>query len=700
MAIVVAGLVVYANSLRGPFTFDDLRSVVANEQIRHLWPISRVLALERQDQPASGRPLVSLSLTLNYAVGGLNVVGYHVANLAFHIVCGLLLFALVRRTLKLPAFASGIPDQTATVLGFASALIWTVHPLQTEAVDYISARTESLMAVFYLLTLYCSLRAATSIASTRWLLLAVTSCALGMASKEVMMTAPIVVLLYDRTFLFGSFSSAFAARWKLYVGLALSWALLALLLSSGARFDAAGFATAVTPWTYLLNQARLVVRYARLALWPRGLVFDYGVPQPVPLGSVLPQATLLASLILLTVVAARRRSALGFLGAWFFVILAPTSSIVPIATEVGAERRMYLPLAAIVTLVVIGGYRLAEGALRLRTDEARSQRTAASAPRGLRGSVTLPAIAVISSVILGIATVRRNAEYRSPLTLWTTVLERWPHPRAERNVAVELSVAGRHEEALALLVKATRRDPAVRYALAYELWQQGKLDDAIDEFREFVREYPDDDNAIHAHEMLANALAVRDRPAEAAAELREVLRVHPSDVAAQLSLADTLLARGMFGEARGYYEQVVRSKPGNGGAWTNLAVALAGSGRSAEAAEALRRAIEADPQSGRAHRDLAGLLLTSGDVAGAIRLAQEAVRLTPRDPAAHNLLGLALAAARRFDEAIAEFRVSLSVEPATNPAQQYLERVATLKRGGQPDKVRRRDDPGRAAHPD
>jgi protein O-mannosyl-transferase len=181
-----------------------------------------------------------------------------------------------------------------------------------------------------------------------------------MACKESMVTAPVLVALYDRVFIFDSIKAAVKERWQLYAGLAFTWLVLALLVSSGPRIHSAGFSSGVSAWTYLLNQAVMIVRYLRLAVWPSSLVVNYGWPIPLTLGEVLPQALIVIALLVGTIAALMRRPPLGFLGATFFMTLAPTSSIVPIATEVGAERRMYLPLISIVVLVVIGGVRLWE----------------------------------------------------------------------------------------------------------------------------------------------------------------------------------------------------------------------------------------------------------------------------------------------------------------------------------------------------
>jgi hypothetical protein len=152
-----SGAVAYATSLSGPFIFDDDGSVVENTTIRELGPAA--LHPDRES-PTAGRPLVNLTFAINYAIGGLNVSGYHVANIAIHLLCSLVLFGLVLAHARSAAHPRVRSANTRPTLAFAVALLWVVHPLNSEAVDYITQRTESLMALFYLLTVYCALRAA------------------------------------------------------------------------------------------------------------------------------------------------------------------------------------------------------------------------------------------------------------------------------------------------------------------------------------------------------------------------------------------------------------------------------------------------------------------------------------------------------------------------------------------------------------
>jgi hypothetical protein len=272
-----------------------------------------VLHPERE-RPVAGRPLVNASFAINYAIGGLNTRGYHAVNLAIHLAAALLVFGIVRRTVARTDLAR-LPD-TAAHVAFATALIWVVHPLTTEAVDYVTQRTELMMALFYLLTLYAAIRSAASPASP-WSAIAIAACAAGMACKESMVTAPVVVVLYDRVFLFDSLRRAVRKRWPLYAGLAAGWIVLGVLLASGPRVHSAGFASGVSAWTYLLNQAAMILRYVKLAVWPQSLVIYYGWPLPLTISDALPALLAVAALLGAAVAAMARAPKAGFAAAFF-----------------------------------------------------------------------------------------------------------------------------------------------------------------------------------------------------------------------------------------------------------------------------------------------------------------------------------------------------------------------------------------------
>jgi protein O-mannosyl-transferase len=654
--IALAGVLTYWNSLSGAFILDDQSTIVENLQIRDMWNLAQILAPE-PDTAIAGRPLVNLSFAINHAFGGLAVRGYHIGNIAIHVVCALVAFGIVRRTIELPRVRERFSVNSAN-LAFAVALLWTVHPLNSEVVDYLTERTESMMGMFYLLTLYCSVRG--------WPTLAVVSCGLGMACKESMVTAPLIVAVYDRVYVFDSLKQAFRARKRLYLGLGATWLVLAALNWSGPRAAVGGFSTGSSAWTYLLNQTVMITHYLRLAVWPRSLVVFYGWPLPLTPGDVWPYALFIGGLLIATVVAMKRWPMLGFIGVWFFVTLAPTSSIVPIATEVGAERRMYLPLLAVVALAVVAVS--AAWALVARTHHRRagqvlvdsSEQPGPPDPAHARRGAQLVAAIVLLAVAgaLAAGTIRRNREYASPLTIAQTAVDRRPSGVTHHMLAEQLSLAGRHDEAVAHLREAVRGgDSRAGYQLGIELFNAGKLQDAIDQFDAFVRTAgrvlvprwlePSIREVVFARAAMGRALAMQNKWPQAAEQAQSVLTVAPGNAEARFLLANALFQQQRYEEAGGHYREYLKAQPDDVNALINGGVTMIATGRLDDAIGLFRHAVAVDPRSPRVRQVLALALLDRGDFQGAAAEAREGLGLSANDPAMRNLLGQALASALR-----------------------------------------------------
>ncbi|MGE0591800.1 MAG: tetratricopeptide repeat protein [Vicinamibacterales bacterium] len=652
--IVACGFLAYANTLDAPFLFDDEPSVVNNAQIRTLWPLTEALSPPR-DTPVAGRPLVNLSFALNYAVGRLDVTGYRLVNVAIHVLAALVLFGIVRRTLGMP----GLDRYRAAATGLALvvALVWLLHPLQSEAVAYITERSESLMGICYLLTLYSAVRALDPARRGRWMAAAVAACAAGMASKESMVTAPLMVCLYDRVFVFPSWRDALARRRRLYVALAATWALLAALMWSGPR-SAVGFDNGTTPWVYLLNQAEIVTRYFWLTIWPRALVLDYGPPRPLTLTDVLVPGLLVVVICLITGVLLWRRPRAGFLGAWVLVTLAPTSTIVPIATEVGAERRMYLPLAAIAVMLVLGAYRLwqpkdaGQGDVEaVRAGRPPGGQQGAEGGAGREDQVVMPArrwvargAVVVVCAVLGLGTLMRGREYASRLAMAQTIVERRPHGRAYFLLGTEMLLAdGNRDEALAHLRLSARTYPGARYALGTELAAEGRAAEAIEELRQFVSAMPDGPAAVPAYDLMARMHLGEGRLDEAAAALQALVALAPRSAGAHALLGDIAVQHGRAREAIAHYERARGLQPASPQLLASLGLAHALSDDLPAAAALLAEAVALDPTFAEARRNLARAYLGMGQAREAADQARAVLALAPGDPLARSLLDQALA---------------------------------------------------------
>jgi tetratricopeptide (TPR) repeat protein len=612
--LVIVTCLAYANTLRAPFLFDDIPGIERNESIRNLAHLGTVLSPPSAGGTGvAGRPVVNLTLAINYAISGLNPWSYHLANLAIHTLATVALFGVARRAMLGPVLRAAWGHLAPTV-AFVIALLWALHPLQTESVTCTMQRTESLVGLFYLATLYAFIRATEPSGPARaaWAAAAIASCAAGMGTKEVMVTAPLIVWLFDRTFLSGTFRGTARNR-HLHYGLAATWALLFLLLQGNPmRGGTAGYEQ-VTSWDYLLTQCRGIVLYLKLAVWPHPLVLDYGRGVTRSLTAVLPQALLLVTLFAGTVYALGRKPVLGFLGAWFFIILSPSSSVVPLVTQTIAEHRMYLPLAALVALGV--------GGLALRF------------PRPfLPVSLGLAALALL-------LTVQRNSLYNRPLDLWLANRAAWPENGRVYGSLANVAHEAEDFAAAVAYYEAYREflpeDPAIRFNYARDLVKVGRREDALGQFEAVLAAQP---NNTSARTNYAACLLVLGRHDAAIEQFQLVLRLKPRDADDHFNLAEALRKAGRAREAVSAYQAAAELSPQDGFKQYRLGDAYLAVERPEDAARAYRAAVDAQPDLFAAWMNLGGSYLMLGRVDDAVWALEHAVQLKPGDQTARQNL--------------------------------------------------------------
>jgi tetratricopeptide (TPR) repeat protein len=671
LAVVAIGLGIlgaYHNGFSGPFIFDDEPAILTNPSIRHLWPLWNTFSPPR-DLTVTGRPLANFTLAVNYALSGTNTWSYHTLNLLIHFLSSVTLFGLVRRTLALGGVTVGAegccaprqgrskpaPLQSdATFFAFTVALLWSLHPLQTEAVTYVVQRVESLMSLFFLLTFYCFIRSVDSPKPRLWQGCAVGACLLGAATKEVIAMAPVLVLLYDRTFVAGSFAEAWQRRRRLHLSLAATWLpLVALVASTGwNRNGTSGFDIGVPPWAYWLTQFEALSRYLWLSVWPHPLVFEYGTFWIHRAAEVAGYALLIVPLAAAALVALWRWPVPGFLGAWFFGVLAPTS-IMPGRIQMIVEHRMYLPLAAVIALVA-GGVRTWSGR------------------RGLAALLVLAAA-------LGFLTEQRNEVYRTALTLWNdTIAKRPDNDRAQNNLANALLDAGRTSEAITHYEAALRLKPDYPEAhsnLGNALLKVGRIEESIAQCQAALKLEPD---YAKAHNNLANALLEAGRIQEAVTHYMTALRLKPDDPKTHYNFGNACLKAGRIQEAIAQYEAALLLKPDDAEALYNLGNALFQADRIVEAIAQYEASLRLRPDYVDAHTNLGNALLQAGRTPEAIVQFTAALQIKPDYAEGCNNLGAALYHAGRIQEAIAQFEAALRLKPDYADARQNLARMRAL----------------------
>ncbi|MEY3774955.1 MAG: hypothetical protein RLZZ129_1735 [Verrucomicrobiota bacterium] len=579
--LLVVTMLAYANSLRTPFVFDDLAVTVRNETIRSL---GTAWQTPPGDANTANRPVTNFTFALNYAAGGLDPRGYHAVNLLIHLLAVFTLWGLVRHTLELPGKEVAWVSPHAGRIAFATALLWAVHPLQTAAVTAVAQRTESLCGLFYLMVFYGFVRGVRSPQPWRWWTGAFIACLAGMGTKEVMVTAPVLLILYDRTFVAGSFAGVWRERRRVHALMLTTWILLAAILwqAGGTRGTAAGFGLGVEWWQYALKQCEAILLYLRLAIVPWPLTYDHGTAVVTQLGAVWWQAIFLAALLGATGWALWRRPAAGFLGAWFFVILAPSSSVVPLVEQTVAEHRMYLPLAAVLVAVVLG----------LHTG------------LGRKFAAVLAALALAAAA----GTLARNHTYRSEFALWQDTAAKAPDNfRAHYNLGSVYLEAGDLTDAIASLERAR--------ALA-----------------------PDDIGVLNN---LGNAFLTAGRVAEARLCLIRASELRPDSAPIQLNLGRAWAAEARWPEAQAAFNAAATLDPDLAEAHANLGAVHLQTGDWAAARTASLQALALAPDLTVARRNLGLALLQLQQPAEAATQLERVLAATPDDVTARRALAYA-----------------------------------------------------------
>ena len=599
----------YGRALRGGFVFDDLDSVLRDPAARSLSVSTRMLlpslfstgrALSNEAVASAhlgdhkstglegGRGFVAWTLALNHAVGGLDPFGYHVVNLGLHLVVTLLVFFFTRTLLGRAAAPS--PEGCAV----AVAGLFVLHPLHSQAVNYITQRAEVIASGAYLGALLLLLRASSArgLSAALLVLSALLVFAVGLGAKVIVVTMPAAYLLLMLV-VPEQRPDARRPGWARHLVLTAPFFLLAAwkthaLLASVKGHTDAGFGVSVrglNAWTYFMTEWKVILVYVRLLFWPAGQNLDwlYPVSTRLDLGVTAAGATLLAGVALAVVLVGRARRldanaapvtrVIAFGVLWFLLVLAPTSSFVPLA-DLLVEHRSYLASVGLLAAAVVLGERLAA-----------------------RFSARSGAVAIaVAWLALGLALWRRNAVWESPAALWADVVTKQPgNGRAHTALA---TIYQGHGD----LANAIRE-----YGLALQRMADGRSEDRQ-----------------AAMEGMAAALVDAGRPHEAMTVIRVALAIQPGDPTMLATLAAVQLRVGDFQNAE----------------------------RAAQAA------LTAHPRHSQALLTLGEARLLQEDAAGAVHYLSQAVAVEPNEPIRLLEYGRALAQLGRREAACQTWRAA------------------------------------------
>jgi len=606
LLLILAALLAYANSFSGAFVFDDSQ-ILDTPQIHHLFPLSNVVT-------NTNRPLLNLSLALNYELDGINVTGYHIFNILVHLIAGLFLFGALRLTFRSPRVRDYFRDR-AEFLAFTITLLWLLHPLQTASVTYVIQRTEAMMGMFYLAAMFSAAQYFSTPARRIWIILATGCIVLGLASKEVMITAPIVILFYDRIFWSESFRNIWQRRKLFYSALFLTWLVPVWLLSTSNQYqNSVGFGIkTATPLEYALTQPEVILHYLRLAFIPVGLCLDYQWPIATHVVQILPNAAALLLLLGLTIWAFIKNRPAAFAGIWFFFILSITSSFFPIQ-DIAFEHRMYLPLASVIALAVI----FADFLLNRYCPSQRNRRLLASV------------LAILFAGTFATLTHLRNRDFQSEETMWRDILAKRPsNIRAYNDLGLALVKQGKNDEAMTYFKKAMEINP--RFIVLYNnigllLLNSGDLEQATQFFTQAVTYKPDYAEAVNN---LGLAYARAGRYDAARTQYENAIKLDPSYAESYNNLGVIYLEQKQYKEGWEYVQKAIALKPHYATAYNNLGVISIHLGKFPEAEQYFRRALQLNPDYAKALNNLGVAVKQQGRVQEAMSYFSMALKLSP-----------------------------------------------------------------------
>ncbi len=580
VGVGLLGLLAYANGLAGGFHFDDSHSIVENPWIRSFRFLPRWLSDSRTfsvlPQNQDWRPMVVLAHALSYALGGnrLAPVAFHLVNLAIHLACAALTFLCARELLARDAERRGAPlgSDARLALAFLAGAIFAVHPLQSETVEYLSSRSEGLTALGILAGFYCHLRGK-DLGALAWL-------AFGLSAKAVAIVLPALVYLND-AYLEGQpwlrLSGKRLARYGGYAGVALAYlAVRHFLVSDFSVQHRADTGRLV----YAMTEVRAVWHYLGLYLFPVGQCGDanYRLTTTWSDPDFLRAAAAWLALGGLCV-GLRRRARLPIFGLlWFLIVLAPTSTFLPLAEAVN-EHRPYAGVAGLAWATVWLVSRLpawAAGTIWAR-------------PRALAAAAAL--------VLLGWTgtTWARNRVWADDLSLWADVVEKAPdNGRGHLNYGLSLAAVGRSQEALAQYDACAKAWPGYSYCpldRGVLLASLGQKREALAEYRKAEQLDPELFWTPYYEGMLLRT----EDPKASKEQLERATKLSPGFPAAHRELGSTLFVLGDRAGARQQIDQALALDPNDGEAvgLRGLLEELAGDRAAAQADD--RRSLDLKP---------------------------------------------------------------------------------------------------------
>ena len=593
--ICVLGIVIYANATRGPFVFDDIRNIQMNRSV-HLTQLGvRELTAAAFEGHSRRRPVANISFGLNYFFAGNTVTGYHVFNIVVHLINGLIVYCLGLSTLR-QLHETAHTDATRrdwrsiALIALCAALFFVAHPIQTQAVTYTVQRMTSMASLFYLLALLLYIYGRRAITpGSRWALwiCGLISWMLALGSKEIAVTLPLIVLVYEWYF-FRNLSREWLVRRCRY-GILVT-GLLALMAFLYLNEQIIDFSIRdFTMGQRVLTQFRVVVFYLSLILFPHPARLNllHHVATSPSLAAHLPTGLSLAAILGLLVVAvamAKAHRMISFGIIWFLIHLVIESSFLRL--ELIYEHRVYLPSFGIALLLSVVLRHLLS-----------------------RRPVQVVIVTVLITLLLAASSHSRNSIWQDGVGLWRDVAAKSPKShRAYANLGTIYDTLGVFDVAVGYHRRAIELNPryvTAHYNLGKTLHARGALDEAA---KCFLRAIELESCFALAHHDYAEILVVRGRIDEGIERYRQALKCDPDSAISHNNLALALRSKGLVSQTLRHLRRAIELSPDYAKAHYNLGATLSVDGTLEDAIYHYHRALDIDPGLTDARRALADAL--------------------------------------------------------------------------------------------
>ncbi|MFH1415050.1 MAG: tetratricopeptide repeat protein [Elusimicrobiota bacterium] len=593
-------LTLYGGSLRSPFIFDDIRKIKENPDIKKItnlpaslvYPFDKDVKVYRRNEPS--RPLVYLTYTLNYHFGKLDPAGYRLFNMIMHFLTSVLVFILA-----VQIFSYFLHRKEVWLLSFFSAVLFAVHPLNTDAVTYIFGRSSILVTFFYLLSLLFFIRTFTQHRKNH--IASVVFCLLAFCSKETAVTLPLVFLIADYFLISRNNVKRVLNRTMIHMPY---WIILGIYLVYkhfyiGGIFEK-GTARGVSGILYLAAQPFALLKYIRLLLFPAGYSLDHVIKLPdtvFGLSVMIPFAMILISAASVYLVCRRKTktSEIVLFGIlWFLITILPTANFIFI-NQVIAERRMYLSGIGIYIIVITVIYRLA-GQIGERMKIGKSH--------------IAVLFFVLYTVFFGAVTYGRNRLYKDPVLIWQDVTSRYANSiRAHNNLGNLYLERAEYEKASEEFKKALDIDPRdaiIRNNLGLLYSKTGRPEDAMNEYTKAAMYDP---HFAEPYYNMGNLYSVRKSYEMSLKSYEKAVMINPRYADAYYNLGNLLKDQKDYGRAAQEYRRTVMLDPEYAKAYINLGNLYAMRGDYQKAFKEYNNALAAAPETKGVHFNLGKLYL-------------------------------------------------------------------------------------------